>query len=167
MINCSKTIVIVENKRGPQGGITDNALAALGQMEELKAAAANKAAQSAASASQAAVSATLAATKARDAGDFAQQAQLYAQTASLVAEPYDPEKTYGPPDMAVVNGQTYRCLSPSTGESPPGSLNWVLVAAVIQGMFELDEIGDIMPRNVFNQSIQWEIDGDGGIMPIS
>lgn len=92
-------------------------------------------------------------------------AELYAQAVALYAELYNPTKTYNPPDMVVVAGQTYRCIETSTGEYPPTSNKWVLLATVGYDNFEYDSDGDLMPLLNPKPTTQWQIDEDNDLMP--
>ena len=101
------------------------------------------------------------------AGGYAQQAGVSAQAASLHASLYDEQRVYEPPEMAIVNGQTYRCIEKSVGEEPPSSAKWLLLALVAYETFEVDVNGDLMPLLKSQASLQWAIDEDGDIMPAS
>ena len=81
------------------------------------------------------------------------------------AAQYDPNRTYLPGECAMVeNGDVYRCTRESRGENPVTSPKWVSVATTIFHTFELDEKGDLMPRQFPQSSTLWSVDDNGDIM---
>lgn len=99
------------------------------------------------------------------ANDYAQQAQQSSMAVS--PEAYDPEKTYSFPDLAVyTDGQTYRCIGENIiGENPDTSNNWVRIAGIMDGFWEIDNDGNIMPAEYPTYSPLFTLDADGNIMP--
>ena len=91
-------------------------------------------------------------------------AELYAQAAAIDAELYDPAKTYNPPDMVVVAGETYRCIATSVGEYPPDSNKWVVLAVVGYDTFKVNNQGDLMQLSNPKPSSLWRINDEGDIM---
>lgn len=91
-------------------------------------------------------------------------AEYYAQAAALHADLYDPLRTYNPPDMVVVNGQTYRCIQASVGEYPPTSNKWVVLAVVGYDTFKINEHNDLMQLANPKPSSLWHINDQGDIM---
>ena len=160
-MNNSKTIVIVDNKRGPQGptgGITKEAQEALTDVKNnviIATNAANGAIESAANAASSAASAETS----------AELAAIFAEAAAVAATLFDEAIEYNPPDMVVVDGETYRCVTTSIGEYPPTSGKWLLLATVSTETFEVDINGDLMPLISPQNSTHWSVDDNGDIMP--
>lgn len=100
----------------------------------------------------------------------AYEANLAADRAEAMAaqvEVYDPLTTYEPGDVVMTpEGDTYRCIAESTGETPNSSNKWVLITQVKYETFELDVNGDLQPLYVPKTSTNFEIDENGDIMPI-
>lgn len=100
----------------------------------------------------------------------AYEANIAADRAEAMAaqvEVYDPLTTYEPGDIVMTpEGNTYRCIAESTGETPNSSNKWVLITQVKYETFELDVNGDLQPLYVPKTSIDFEIDENGDIMPI-
>lgn len=111
-------------------------------------------------------SATAANNSALAAEAAVQEAKDISKVFGVAGEPYDPNKTYNFPDIAVLpDGTAYRCLEESTGEYPSMSSKWVPVALAQGETFERDDNGDLMPREHPQSSSMWQIDEDGNIMP--
>ncbi len=131
---------------------------------------ASEAAQSAENAStseqNAAGSAEDAADSAEEAADALAEAKQIASVIGVVGEPYDPTKTYNPPDLVIVaNGSAFRCIAQSTGEDPTTSSKWVAVSLAVNDTFVYDDNGDIMPRQYAQNSDRWHIDENDDIYP--
>ena len=100
---------------------------------------------------------------ANEATQAAEKAEALAAQASV----YDPATAYEPGDIVMTaEGDTYRCIANSIGETPNSSNKWVLVTQVKYETFELDLNGDLQPLYVPNTSTNFQIDENGDIMPI-
>ncbi len=131
---------------------------------------AEEALQSAANAKEsenaAAGSKTAAAKSALDAEAALQEAKDIAGVVGVVGGPYDPTKTYHPPDIVITpDGTSWRCLATSTGEYPAASSKWAPLAMAQGETFEYDEDGNLQPRAYAQSSSMWQIDDDENIMP--
>lgn len=131
--------------------------------------AALKAAQEAESSSRSAASSALYAQQAQQsstqASDYAQQAQQ--SSLAVAPEAYNPEKTYSFPEIAAyIDGQTYRCVGENViGENPDTSNNWVRIAGIVDGFWEVDLYGNLMSTEYPTYSPLFTLDADGNIMP--
>ena len=131
--------------------------------------AALKAAQEAESSKNSADSSALYAQQAQQsstqASDYAQQAQQ--SSLAVAPEAYDPEKEYNFPDVvAYVDGQTYRCVGENViGENPDTSNNWVRIAGIVDGFWEIDLYGNLMSTEYPTYSPLFTLDTDGNIIP--
>lgn len=144
------TIVIVDQKQGPQGDLTPEVLAA-------KEAAEKAAADSEQSAKESADSAANAKNSAEDAAKSA------ALAFGATAPAYDPNKayTYGeePYIVAYTDGSLYMCLGENIiGEPPDTSPNWKKLTVSIEGFFYLDEHNYLVPSPVVFDSEIFRLD---------
>jgi hypothetical protein len=67
---------------------------------------------------------------------------------------YDSTVTYNPPDVVMTpNGNTYRCIKTSVGNSPETSTGYFAqTSATVLQTFEYDEDGDLQPKEIPAQS---------------
>lgn len=143
-----------------------------------------KASAAAASATSAANSAATATTKANEAASsatFAEQKALAAQgsasAASTAAETalstiqnitvWNEDTPYSPPQAVMTDdGTIYRCIEPNINKHPATNPQyWRENQAAIFETFELDNDGDLMPKENPSGSQYFSIDSDGDICP--
>ena len=114
-----------------------------------------------AQADEATKQALIAIEKAREAGNYS--ATAYAASAKA----WNAANAYNYPDVvAYTDGNTYRCIGDNIiGEKPQESLNWVKVTLDGENYFEIDETGNLMPTISPTYSSMWELDENGDIEP--
>lgn len=119
-------------------------------------------------AANAAISESNAAYSAGLAGVSATKAEVSAANAFAASAPaYSSTTTYSYPTVvAYTDGYSYRCIGNNiVGIDPPGSTQWVRVAMIANDFFDVDEDGDLVPSLSPTYSADFELDGEGDIMP--
>ena len=109
-----------------------------------------------------------ASTSANTAQAAASAAQAAAQTAFGAEAPAWVEGTaYSYPDVvAGPDGHTYRCIGTGITTNPVTDINgWTRITIGPTSAFEHDVDGNLMPSFPPVASSEWDIDGDGNIMP--
>lgn len=94
-------------------------------------------------------------------------AQAITQAGALVADAYEEDVIYNYPTVvAYTDGYSYRCIGTNvSGENPDTSTHWVRSAMVANDFFDIDQVGDLMPAVSPVYSADFELDGNGDVMP--